>query len=600
MILAMPNSAKPIVISPSRVIGRMIAMLKAIPSAAVDLPAAHITRAFWKKLFAANPRTRLAMELLRELPAFTEYAPRDSNPLAWRKLMVRDFQGPAPMVPETARQIVQQVLAAAKPRPKKKVKYWRDAFAATEVVQRVRPRESDEYLPNPHRGTTTFQRFQGDDIYPHLAWSDTHGPLTFRATGPIRDNLKYIPRTTLSYCRWPWAWLEPEKGKYNWSIVDCALATARLRGQTLQTRFQPYTQRVDYKTYPITGTRHPPEVSVNVPDWYWDTGARWIAKGPYARHEVDSNDPRYLRHFGDFVRAFARRYDGHEDLESVDIAFAGFWGESGGNARPGTAVKLVDVYLRAFRKTMLVRMLGSGGEKVARHLARSGRRVGWRADCMGDLRRKYGAGVPPELCWNHLYDNYPNNVEIMGVKDAWMTAPVTLETCGNPPSWFLGEHDIDYIIRDACRHHVSVFMPKSAFYPRTMRDKLIDFDKMIGYRFALRQMLLPLAFKAGLKVDVEFFIDNVGCAPIYRPYTLALRFRQSPVFRIVRFQEDIRRWRPGYSWFREKILLPRGFGKGQIKVDLGIINDQDVPKVFFAIKDERLDGWHPVANMEGT
>jgi hypothetical protein len=41
---------------------------------------------------------------------------------------------------------------------------WRDQFGPAETVQRVRPKESQAYLANPHRGTTTFQRFNGDPV----------------------------------------------------------------------------------------------------------------------------------------------------------------------------------------------------------------------------------------------------------------------------------------------------------------------------------------------------------------------------------------------------------------------------------------------------
>lgn len=50
---------------------------------------------------------------------------------------------------------------------------WRDAYGPDERVQRVRPVESDAWLPNPHRGIVTFQRFQGDPLYASLFWNDT-------------------------------------------------------------------------------------------------------------------------------------------------------------------------------------------------------------------------------------------------------------------------------------------------------------------------------------------------------------------------------------------------------------------------------------------
>ena len=587
-------------LSTKEVLDRIMGLLAAVPQAAEGLSDRQRTRGFWRKLFARNDRTRRMLDLLRELPAFTNQAPAPSDAAGWRTLMERDFAGPSAARPDQAADILQRALALAKEVPARQpVRTWRDRFGPDEVIQRVRPAESDEYIPNPHRGTTTFQRFQGDATYAAWITSDTHGPIRFDADAPAADNEKYVPRTTLSYCRWPWRWLEPAKGKYNWNLVDRSLKVARRRGQTLQVRFQPYTRRVDYAAEPIQARCHPPGSSVNVPDWYWDTGARWVKAGKYAPNEPDSNDPQYLRHFGDFVRAFARRYDGHPDLESVDVAYAGFWGESGGNTTPQTARRLVDIYLRSFRKTQLLSMLGGPGCKHAADKTRDTRRhVGWRADCFGDLREPTALPVPPELCWNHTFDAYPMSIEKCGLKDAWTAAPVTMETCGNPASWFLGNYDLDVILREGCRYHMSVFMPKNVFFPEAFRDRLIAFDKKIGYRFALRQLRLPLECKRGGKIRVQFFIDNVGCAPIYRPYALAVRFRQAARRKVVRLRADIRTWMPGHTWFEEALVVPKGLRNGEVKIDLVIVDDRNRPKVWFAIADKTHDGWHPLTSMD--
>jgi hypothetical protein len=49
---------------------------------------------------------------------------------------------------------------------------WRGRFGPDETIQRVRPTETFRYLPNPHKGTTTFQRFNGDPLFPGLIWND--------------------------------------------------------------------------------------------------------------------------------------------------------------------------------------------------------------------------------------------------------------------------------------------------------------------------------------------------------------------------------------------------------------------------------------------
>ncbi|MFB3892068.1 MAG: DUF4832 domain-containing protein [Phycisphaerae bacterium] len=594
----MPDSQR---ISPEQVVDRILDMTAAIPESKEGLPPEAVTAGFWRELLNLNERTRRILAVLQELPAFTNMAPAPGDAAGWRAVFEKDFAGPPVTRPNTAAQIVQAILSAGKERPPVRTgPYWRDRFGPDEVIQRVRPAESDEYIPNPHRGTATFQRFQGDDTYAAWTTSDTHGPLSFAPEAPVRDNVKYIPRTTVAYCRWPWRWLEPKKGTFRWDLVEQALATAHNRGQTLQVRFQPYTQRVNYATDPCPSKRHPPERSVNVPDWYWDTGAAWTAQGVYAPNEPDSKDPLYVKHFGDLIRAFARRFDGHADLESVDMAYAGFWGECGGNSTPATAAKLVDIYLKSFKKTQLLSMHGTPGCAHAARATRASRRaIGWRHDCIGDLRKAYGYPVPPELSWNSYHDDLPPGLARCGIEDAWRKAPVTMETCGNVATWFMEGFDLDTIIREGYRYHTSIFMPKSVFFPSEFLPALIEFDKKIGYRFVLRQMVMPLEGRPGGKIKLTFFIDNVGCAPIYRPYTLAIRFRQGEQSKVVRLKADIRTWMPGHRYFEEQLTVPRGLAKGEAKVDLAITDKNGKPRVWFAVKCPRTsDGWHELTSMD--
>jgi len=45
---------------------------------------------------------------------------------------------------------------------------------------------------------------------------------------------------------------------------------------------------------------------------------------------VDPEDPLYAECFGTMIRELGKRYDGHPDLEGVDLSFIGWAGEGGG------------------------------------------------------------------------------------------------------------------------------------------------------------------------------------------------------------------------------------------------------------------------------
>lgn len=455
---------------------------------------------------------------------------------------------------------------------------WRRQFAPGEVIQRVRPKESFAYLGNPHKGTTTFQRFSGDPLYPGTRWDDRGAPTEFDPFDGNLENDRY-PQTTIAYCRWLWSVIEPQKGTFRWEIIDGALEAARVRGQTLQVRLMPYA-------------------SDDVPEWFWEAGGvRQRKATTYGFREPDVNHPLYIKHWGDVIRAFGQRYDEHPDLESFDIAYGGPWGEMGGNARKAAAAKLVEAYLRSFCKTQLVSMLGTHGCAYAAR--KSNRRIGWRADCFGDVRTDGRGQVPDGLCWNHMYDAYPREVAQNGVQEAWQRAPVTFETCWTVGHWHEKGWDIDWILEQGYKYHISVFMPKSCYIPEEWMPRIDEFNRRMGYRFVLRQMLLPLEVTPRQRFKVEVLIDNVGVAPIYRPYRFAYRFRQNGREEVVESKKDIRKWMPDHTWFSERIAAPEWLRPGSAKLDVGIVDsDTDEPRVKLAVEQIRDDGWHPMALVD--
>lgn len=448
---------------------------------------------------------------------------------------------------------------------------WRAAYGKGEVVQKVRRPELLGWLPSPHIGTTTFQRFNGDPVNTDGRWNDAAGPEAF---GPIRNNGRNdrYPQTTIAYCRWLWTKIEPEQGKYRWDFIEGALRAAAERGQTLQMRLQPFSRN-------------------NLPRWFTEGKDRFVEKD--GKRQVQHNSEDYIRAWGDLIRAFGQKFDGHPNLESFDVAYGGAWGEGGGNSTPETAARLVDVYVASLKKTQLTTMLGTHGCRYAATL--KGVNIGWRADCFGDMRFIESDTSPAWASWNHMLDSYPQSIFRCGVQDAWKTAPVTFETCHTVNHWFLRGSDIDFILEQGLAYHASIFMPKSNHIPDEWADKIDAFNNRLGYRFVLRQMLLPLAARPREALSVEFFIENIGVAPIYRPYTLALRLRQGDTQRIVPLRVDPRTWMPGINWFSEQVMIPDAFVTGPVAIDLAMIDPAtQAPRVPFAIKGIGPEGWYPM------
>ncbi len=455
---------------------------------------------------------------------------------------------------------------------------WRKGFIATEKVQRARPVEFKGDLLNPHIGTATFQRFNGDPVNHDTFWDDTNGPeqaLPFSGSTLNKD----YPQTTVAYCRWAWNHFEPTKGNYQWHFIDNALKAAAERGQTLQIRMQPYV-----------GVRP-------MPDWYYAAGGTYENITTPGKERPDHNNPLYLEHFGQLIKDLGARYNGHPTLESIDLAIGGPCGENEGNANADTAHRITDIYLEAFSKTQILGIIRSEGTRYA--MIKTNRQVGWRADCYGDLRDDGKGQVPDHLCFCHMYDAYPRLMSQIGLTETWKTAPLTLETCWTVPHWVNKKWDIDLIIEMGLRLHPSIFMPKGCFFPKEVWDKMMAFNRRLGYRFVLRQGLLPLKASPGQRVPTEWVVDNVGVAPIYRPYQFALRFRQGAQAYVVPLNQNLRQWLPDQHFFAEDVRIPAELSPGTVAVDAGIIDPQtQQAKVKFAIEDVLPDSWHPLTHID--
>jgi hypothetical protein len=292
-------------------------------------------------------------------------------------------------------------------------------------VQVVAPIELNEVLVNPGMGFTTQSSLNGD--------------------------VPGYPASTIAYYRWYWNKLEPAEGQYSWSMIDSVIALARSRGQRLATRIMP-TNGHD-----------------GVPEWYRKTGARGdeylaeetIEEGTQKKSWMpDHEDPLYLKYMGRLVKEFARRYDGHPDIDHIDIGSYGHWGEwhlsflEGKDEYPfATKKTIIDWYLEGFKKTPLV--ICEDAAEGLKYATEHG--VGWRADCMGD----YG---PPNN-WN-LMTHYLELPQIYpSVNNAWKTRPVCFESCSTMEDWLIAGRDIEYVWSVCLELHTSVFNNKSAPIP---------------------------------------------------------------------------------------------------------------------------------------
>ncbi|MBE9510338.1 MAG: DUF4832 domain-containing protein [Bacteroidetes bacterium] len=446
----------------------------------------------------------------------------------------------------------------------------------------VKPKEINDILINPGIGFMTFQRFNGDELNDGIGWTEGF-PIEYQDFDGNLE-MKEHPMTSIVYFRLYWRFLEPEQGRYNWDHIDKALKTAHNRKQQLLFRVAPY------------GTKLP---ATDVPDWYRKmVGDTFLNQSVTKHWQVDHEDPRYIEHFGNLIREMGKRYDGHPDLNAIDLSIIGAWGEGEYTEllSDKTMKALVDAYLESFTKTPLIMQLT---DLRTNSYGLSKANVGWRVDCLGDL----GFWAKEQNGFTHMYDVYPQDIINCGMKDAWKKGPVSLEACGTIKGWKEKQdytiEDVRFIINESLKWHISSYNNKSSGIPEEWWPEINQWIKKMGYRFVLRKFTYPETCKPGKRLFFTTWWDNKGVAPCYKEYSLAIRLKNTNRTQILTTNADIKTWLPGDNLYDDAIFIPWNMPPGIYDLQIGIIDPlTSKPKIKLAIEGETEDGWYDLGKIK--
>jgi len=455
-------------------------------------------------------------------------------------------------------------------------------FAGRPEMVMVQPEETDELLANPGMGWETFHRTRNED----------------------RNLPGWIP-STIHYARWGWGTLEPEPGKIDYAFLDGILKQTRQAGQRLAFRVMCCSTRPGRPYHP---------------DWLKEVGGKVLIADHGDQKELaipDLDDPLVLECHLDFIKRLGARYDGHPDIDHIDLGSVGWWGEwhmssskTGKMPTMENRNKIIDAYIAAFRKTPLLMLVG--GRECLTYATERG--TGWRADCLGDM-----GGFSKNWC--HMRDAYPSLVTEYGAADAWKTAPVAWESCWDMRRWVKDNWPLRFIFNYALALHGSYLNNKSAPLPdgQNVRKEIERFLRRLGYRLVLRQLKHPKQAQPGKPFVLNMKWQNVGSAPCYRPYRLAYRFTdESGYAKTVVGNVTVEKWMPGSvqvfteEFMKEppdlppgkvievvdRVTLPRDMPAGTLRLAIGVVGEKTAePVLQLAIKGRSKDGWYPLSEL---
>ena len=381
------------------------------------------------------------------------------------------------------------------------------------------------------------------------------------------------PDSRIMYIGVRWRDLEPVRGEYHWEVLEHKLNQARSMGCTAIVRCSPYALSKEE----------------DIPDWF----RRDYPEEPeFPFWRVDPIDTPYVEYWSSFLRQFAGRFDGHPVISSVDMALVGAWGEGGGTEfLPNDKIKqLTDAYIDNFKITSLQALLHD--PRSIGIIRRRRESIGFRVDCLGDM------GGFHEEEWSHMLDFYPENICNFHMQDAWKKAPVVFEACWHMNDWFLQGWDIDYIIDESLKWHISSYNNKGMTVPEPWKKNVERWLRKMGYRFELRKLEYGSRVSRGMSLELRGLWANIGVAPCYKPYLVTVRLRSASQCYTYHSKTDIRYWLPDMDiLWEEEFKIEESVLPGEYTLELGIETGiEGVGNLKLAIAGEK-NGYYPMGTL---
>ena len=141
--------------------------------------------------------------------------------------------------------------------------------------------------------------------------------------------------------------------------------------------------------------------------------------------------------------------------------------------------------------------------------------AGWRLDCLGDMR------MSSENKFSRRRFSISTRSKLRARVSRMCGSPVLCHWL-RAGYWFEQAWEVNYILGQALRRHITSVNLKSSPIPPKWRGQFEDFQRHMGYRFLLRRLEYPAAVQAGQMMMVHMWWFNARVAPVYQEYRLAV------------------------------------------------------------------------------
>lgn len=297
------------------------------------------------------------------------------------------------------------------------------------------------------------------------------------------------------FFRLPWVFLEPEKGKFNWEIIDSPAQRWIDKGKRI--------------AICITSTEN--WTRQGTPQWVYDEGAKYYEVNGFLESEY--SDKIFLKEVEHCVKALADRYDGDPNVDFVAVGHFGMWGE--GHTVLSTPVhgkewgfktkkKYIDIYCKYFKDTQLCI-----SDDIADPYIREDHFK------ITDYAFKKGVTIKDDSI---LVQPWPNSWFHTGmVQQFWPVMPVIIEHEHYLGSVERGAWDKELLLQSIEEYHssyMSIHCWPHLEYEQN-KDIIARINRRMGYRLLLDKAEWPSTVKRGEPFQIKSSWKNGGVAPCY-------------------------------------------------------------------------------------
>ena len=446
-----------------------------------------------------------------------------------------------------------------------KVKYF---FKKSDAHYRDLRNYADDktVLTNPHKGW-----------YLHFIDNGVTRP-TYRNSVKSPEDILSIPGMPFLYLRIDWNDIEKNEAVFDWSYIDQIIDIYGSKGYSFMFRFCTYEGR---------------EFSAT-PKWVFEKGAKYYTVGDAAEPVYD--DPIYKNYLDRFIAECAKKFDGNDFVETIDIGTFGTWGE--GHTEFGsyefypfeTLKWHIDLHLKYFKNTQLI-----VNDDMIRHLAEFD--DGKESIKLAEYCKEKGLGIRDDSINVEYY------VKVMGYDSLVApelfdffknSAPVDLEfehygCSGTPERFGDGLRHIE-ALRKTNATYAGFHGHANQWYAE--RKNIHDYlANRLGYWYFINGLSPTLL--SGTSPILTLYVENKGFSRAYNSYTFRVELADKNGCRTRVFEgaAENKKWLPNEEIGCKLTLNLDEVNAGEYQIFVGLFENETPIKLAIE-KDRYYDGYY--------